>query len=153
VLGGGSGGGGGGGALGAPGYNTQRLAYAPGSATTGAGGAPVTQGTPTGVIAAAVAVTLLALAGAAFAYARYRRGKTPDYSAQYDSLDVSAAMSTISTPATAGVAQLRSAGSALLSSLRSLLTVPGGGGGYARPAALAGQDDGMQDDPRVAGFM
>ena len=147
----------GGGQVGAPGYNTQRLAYAGGGAVTGAGGAPVSQGTPTGVIAGAVSVTLLAVAGAAFAYVRYVRSKRPDFSQQYDSLDVSAAMSTISTPA---ATMLRSAGSALLSSLsslRGLLAVPSGGGGYARSATsapLAEQDDGggASDDARVSGF-
>lgn len=145
--------------LGAPGYNTQRVAYALGSATTGAGGEPVVTGTPVGVIAGAVSVTVLALAGALFGYCRYRRGKAVDYSAQYDTLDVSAAMNTISTPTGTStfVRSASNAGSAILSSLRNLLQVvpsaASAGGGYSRPAAGMAESDYGEMDDRVAGYM
>ena len=143
-----------GGALGVPGYNTQRLAYAVGSAQTGGGGAPVTQSTPVGVIAAAVVVTVLSLAGGLLAFCRYRRAKALDLTYQYvDQGGVDGAMSTISTPTF--VRSASAAGGALLSGIRSLLTLPASAVGYVKPSgggALADESYSEMDD-RVQGFM
>ena len=74
---------GGSGGLGAPGYETQRLAYTVGGAMTGDGGAPTSEGTPVGVIAAAVSVSVLAAAVGLFAFCRYRSFKRADHAYQY----------------------------------------------------------------------
>jgi hypothetical protein len=100
----------------APGYDTQRVAYSVTPGQTGpAGNAPTKAAFP---VAGIVGITLsiVAVAGGAFAFYRYKRRRTEDGHMQYSTLNPTHAMDTISTSVD-GI----SGGAS------------GSGGGYVRP--------------------
>ncbi len=149
-----------------PGYVTQRVAYAPASATSGGGG-----GEPTSVAgglgAAGVAGLVFGAAlllGGGYLGVRYWRGRADDHYAQYSNFDVpeTQAMATISVPSflgggggggSGGSIQAPGGGelSSRLSSLRSLFS-SASARGYKR-APLADTADHSELDDRVTGFL
>jgi hypothetical protein len=144
-----------------PGYVTQRVAYAPATATTGGGGgAPVA--IMGGLGAAGVAGLVFGAAlllGGGYLGARYWRGRAEDLHAQYSNFDVpeTQAMATISVPSGSGGGWLGSvqapAGEQLssrLSSLRSLFTAAPGG---YKSMPLSETADHSELDDRVSGFL
>lgn len=146
--------------VGAPGYVTQWVAYGVSSTNTGsASGPPTEDAFPVagivGIVAGAAAI--IGAAGACF---YYKRGKLGDMSYQYNSLDVSSAMATISTPVDdhSGSIQAgppaRGAGAGFLSSLRSMIS-----SATARKQGFDGVGTGLAEaeyssiEDKVAGYL
>jgi hypothetical protein len=142
--------------LGAPGYDVQRVAYTVTPGNTGGAGSPPTKGAFPVAGIVGIVVGVLALGAGCLLWVRYRRRRVGDAAYQYNTLDVSGAMDTISTPAAGYV---RSSGG-LLSSLRDMLSSRGRGGGggaggsnYARSGVSLADSSYSELDERAAAYL
>jgi len=163
------------GGFGPPGYVTQSVAFGVSSATTGGSSGPpsaISSDLGPAGIAGVVGGSLAIIALCVTIYC-YRSGKQADFSGQYASLDVTDAMSTISTPVERGGSSIQdwagggggggggngSGGGAsrgFLNPLRNILTGGGVGearsGGYKRPGLAEAEGLGYVED-RAAAYL
>ena len=154
-------------ALGATPVSAQSVVYSSTPFVAGASGSITASSFPIAGIVG-ILLSVVVLAGGTFAYIRYARYAAGGRENQYASMDVSAAMNTISVPAPGSSPSSSSAGAAAISSsssaggrgsgggfmagLRSFLSAPRTGGGVYGRTALADSDYSEMED-RAAAYM